>query len=193
MIGVTLTWRGGQSPIDPALLLPTLAAKPLDDIRKTVGEAFTVEGISGDRLTLRNLPPLDRLGENMTSGELIIDGDAGDHVGYRMRRGLIIVTGKTGKCPGYRMRAGTLVLARGPYDHPGLEMRRGTIILLDKAHAIEPNAAFASDGVFDGAAMRLVMLRVREMGVKTGDAKQFEQLSGDRLQLGKGEIWQKKD
>lgn len=189
MSGVTLTWTGGDA-VDAALLQPALARQPLDAIRQAVGRHFEVSGESGDRLTLRNLPRVDRLGENMNEGELVIEGDAGDHVGYRMRRGLIVVKGKAGRCPGYRMRAGTLVVAQGPYDHPGLEMRRGTIVLADPHHAIDADAAFQVDGRFDGAAMRLVVRHLSGLGVRFAEPVRFEQLSGDRLQLGRGEIWQ---
>lgn len=184
MTGYTLTYKRG----DLAALFDVRSLQPRVDL-SSLNEWFDIEGEPGERLTVRGLPPTDRLGAHMTGGELIIDGDAGDHVGYRMRRGLIVVTGKAGACPGYRMIAGTVVVAHGPYDHPGLEMRRGTVVLLDSRNPTTRNATFADEGVFDLPAMRLVSKHLRALGVSA--AAPYRLFTGDRLELNKGELWQR--
>lgn len=199
MSGLTLTYKSESAslPIPVDKLLPGVDASSLADL-------FDIDGQSGEKLTLRNCPPLDRLGTGMTEGELIVEGDvgrelgahmrggvihvtgdAGDHVGLRMRRGTIIVDGCAGAAPGFRMVAGTMVIGRGPYDHPGLEMRRGTIVCLDTKHQVSENAAFACAGEYEQAAMpvlRLIAGRVRH--------PHWRLLTGDRFELNKGEVWQ---
>jgi formylmethanofuran dehydrogenase subunit C len=184
MTGYTLVYKRG----DLAPLFDVRSLQPRVDL-SSLSEWFDIDGEPGECLTVRGLPPVDRLGAHMEGGEFIIDGDAGDHVGYQMRGGFVVVTGKAGACPGYRMIAGTVVVARGPYDHPGLEMRRGTVVLLDSEKPTTSNAAFADEGVFDLPAMRLVSKHLRTLGVSA--APPYRLLTGDRLELNKGELWQR--
>jgi formylmethanofuran dehydrogenase subunit C len=182
--GYTITYQRG----DALPLFDAQQLQPRSDL-SSLSDWFDIEGEPGERLIVRNLPPMHRLGAHMTGGELIIEGDAGDHVGYRMRGGIVVVTGKAGACPGYRMIAGTVAIAHGPYDHPGLEMRRGTIVLLDAAMPASGNAVFAGEGAFDLPAMRLVSKHLRSLGVNAQPP--YRLLTGDRLELNKGEIWQR--
>ncbi len=180
MSGYTLTYRQG-SP-DAAALRPGVDPATPDDM-------FDAEGEACDRLTLRNLPPMNDLGAEMDGGLLVIDGDAGDHVGRSMRRGVILVRGRAGACPGFRMGAGTIVIERGPYDHPGLEMRRGTIICLDALQPLQSNGALTEEGEFELSAVSTLALILRNIG---GDIthERWRLFSGDRFELNKGEIWQ---
>lgn len=261
----TLTWRsfaaGEAHPIDGSALRPdTLGPIDAAAIAKTqirigretvnLGDVCTIDTQSSAPssnapiLVLRNAPLMQRVGANMASGTLTIEGDAGDRlgasmrggiirvlgraghdvggtddtsdrgmtggtivihrdagdsVGHRMRRGLIAVQGRAGKSPGYRAFAGTVVVARGALDHPGIEMRRGTILALDRAAAPAKSplpANFVPDGVFAVEAMtvlRLLFRRLQELGVNFGDAgamhRKYLLASGDRFELGKGELW----
>lgn len=262
-----LTWRsfaaGEARPIDGSALRPdTLGLLDATAIAKTpvrigreivnLGDVCTIETkpvvspspSDEPTLTLRNAPLMQRIGANMASGTLVIEGDAGDRlgasmrgglirvtgcaghnlggpddtsdrgmtggtiviggeagdcVGHRMRRGLIAVQGRAGKSPGYRALAGTVVVGRGELDHPGLEMRRGTILALDRAAAPPESplpANFVPDGLFAVEAMtvlRLLFHRLRSLGVNFGDAgamhRKYLLASGDRFELGKGELW----
>ena len=66
----------------------------------------------------------------MTGGELLIDGDAGNHLGTAMRRGLVAVGGTADDGVGTRMIAGTILIAGRCGRHTGSGMRRGTIVLM---------------------------------------------------------------
>lgn len=248
-----LRWKAvAPIPTDGSFLRPdtlaslepaALAATPVRVGRSWVRleQLFDIEGGPGDGLSVFGAPPLDWCGAGMQSGDLwiegnagddlgasmrggsirvggnagsqvggplpgsdrgmvgghiVIDGDASDYAGLRMRRGVIAVKGKCGKSPGYRMLAGTILVGTGPLDYAGVEMRRGTIINLDAEHAFEGNAAFAAEGVFDSAAMPVARLLLKDMkrhgwvidpAVLGGRYRLF---SGDRFELGKGEIWQ---
>lgn len=134
--------------------------------------------------------------QGMTGGCIVIHGDAGDYAGLRMRRGIIAITGQAGVSPGYRMIAGTLAIGSGDLNHPGLEMQRGTIISLQRDARINTAVTFASDGVFNAPAMAIIGLmlsHLHKLGMAiTSEMKQgrWRFSSGDRLELGKGEIWQ---
>jgi formylmethanofuran dehydrogenase subunit C len=132
----------------------------------------------------------------MTGGEIVIAGDAGNYAGLRMRRGLIAVAGACGASPCYRMIAGTVVIGRGPADHPGLEMRRGTIVCLDGCEPVPDPVTWGLDAqvpVGSLTVLRMILVRLKELGLPTRvdmDRGTVRLYSGDRLELGKGELWQ---
>lgn len=255
MSGYTLTWKthGPPSLADGAMIRPdTLGMMEADKLRAVrlnvgsqtvpLGDLFDVSGTPGDTLTLRGAPPLPRLGAKMTSGTLLIEGDAGDglgasmrgglirvsgkaghrvggpdyttergmtggeivvagdtgdYAGLRMRRGMIVITGSAGKSPGFRMLAGTLVIARGTLDAPGLEMRRGTIVSLDATSPPAQCPWLVEEGTFPASSLTaylLLVARLRALGA-SGESGATERLmlsSGDRFELGKGELWQRR-
>src|SRR5690606_934806 len=113
MNGYTLTWRPSPSRV-PAplgeiaalgpLLRPdslcTLDRDALAAVSVQVGRAmvrlddlFTIAEGPDDTLIVRGAPPIHRLGEAMTGGTLVIEGDAGDDLGASMSGGLIRVRG----------------------------------------------------------------------------------------------------
>lgn len=170
MSGYVLTWRDPQAsaPSDGAVLLPELAqldkqsllAMPLTVGRDVVplGERFDVEGEPGDTLTLRRLPPLDRLGEAMTWGILIIDGPAGDDLGASMRGGLIRVRGNAGARVGgpsagrhHGMTDGEIVIEGDAGEQCGLNMRRGMIVVTGNTGAYPGHRMAAGTIVVVGA------------------------------------------
>lgn len=135
-----------------------------------------------------------RRGNN--GGTIIIHGSAGDYPALRMRRGLIVITGHAGKSPGYRMIAGTIVIAKGDLQMPGLEMQRGTIVSLSPDAQMHTQSRFAIDGEFAASSLSVVGLlltQLSKLGLDITPAMrqgQWRLASGDRLELGKGELWQ---
>ncbi len=169
MTGYVLTWRGGTGvqPLEAALLRPdTLGALgsaeevarqllPVGRTTVPLGDWFHVTGSAGLRLTLRDCPPLARLGAQMKAGELIVEGDAGDDLAAAlgggtvrvtgdaganvggpldsttrgMTGGEIIVHGNVGARPGWRMRRGLLAVGGICGELPGYEMLAGTLVL----------------------------------------------------------------
>ena len=201
---------------------PTLTLRNAPQMRRVganmAAGTLIVEGDVGDRLgasmrggLIRVIGraghdvggPDDTSDRGMTGGTIVVHRDAGDFAGHRMRRGLIAIAGRAGKSPGYRALAGTVVVGRGALDHPGLEMRRGTILALDRAAAPPESplpANFVPDGVFAVEAMtvlRLLFQRLRWLRVDVGDAaamrSKYLLASGDRFELGKGELWLRHD
>ncbi len=155
---ITLTWRPrtGPQPIDGSSLRPdtlammdarALAAQTLRIGRDVVplGECFDIthEPLAAHdtlrdepTLIIRSAPALDRLGELMKHGSLIIEGDAGDDLGASMHGGLIRVTGSAGHRVGgpaptrdRGMTGGEIVVQGSAGDRAGLLMRRGLIVI----------------------------------------------------------------
>lgn len=152
---ITLTWRPrtGPQPIDGSCLrpdtlgamdAPTLAAQTLRIGRDLVllSECFDIkhealaESHAQPTLIIRSAPPLDRLGELMQHGSLIIEGDAGDDLGASMHDGLIRVTGSAGHRVGgpaptrdRGMTGGEILVQGSAGDRVGQLMRRGLIVI----------------------------------------------------------------
>lgn len=121
-----------------------------------VGELFEIRGSDASHLVFEGgSPKLDRIGEAMASGEIIVRGDAGAYLGHRMAGGTIRVDGSVGAycasgarngfitvdgdagdflaaaLPGeHRGMAGGLVLIRGDAgERAGDRMRRGVVLI----------------------------------------------------------------
>lgn len=198
---------------EPGPTLTVRGAPPLDRLGEgMLGGEMCVYGDAGDDLGAsmragrihvhgraghRVGGPAASSRQGMAGGEIVVDADAGDYAGLRMRRGLIAVRGSAGASPGFRMLAGTVAVGRGPLDAPGLEMRRGTILGLDRAAG---EAAFGEHlvdlGPFAASvtpALRLMLRRLGELGWPVDPAAlegRYRLLRGDRLELGRGEVWQ---
>lgn len=139
----------------------------------------------------------------MTGGELLVHGDAGAGIGRRMRRGLIAVAGQVGDGPGLAMIAGTIVVGRGPLLRPGVDNRRGTIWLLEPGVPSDARSAapddlppwgpgYTRDGVFAPVILRVVLRRLMTLGFPLPAGvldRRWEQWSGDRLRLHRGELF----
>ena len=61
----------------------------------------------------------DRIGQELTEGEIIVDGDAGAYLGSKMRAGKIAVSGSAGALAGASMRGGTIDIARNAGERAG--------------------------------------------------------------------------
>ena len=147
MSGYTLTYRTTRTPalFDGAALRPdTLGSLDRDAVAAValrlgrrelrLDEVFDIDGEAGERLTLRNAPPLDRLGAGMRGGELFVEGDAGDDLGASMTGGLLHVRGGAGDRVGgpdrgaaKGMTGGEILIDGNAGDYVGLRLRRGLI------------------------------------------------------------------
>ena len=111
-------------PLEADAISPdNFAGKTQDEIKnfelylgnKTVklGDYFEIKGKSGnaEELTITidgNLSNVKRIGEKMTAGEIIINGDVGMHVGNRMKGGKLKVNGNAGDWAGAMLEGGEL-------------------------------------------------------------------------------------
>jgi formylmethanofuran dehydrogenase subunit C len=107
---------------------------PVGNQRVEAGELFTIEGseVSEALAFEGNLRGVARLGQGMTSGYLVIHGDAGPHLGAQLEGG--VIDGDAGDWlgaayPGSRlgMREGIILVRRSAGSDVGLSMRRGLI------------------------------------------------------------------
>jgi formylmethanofuran dehydrogenase subunit C len=148
------------------------------------GGVLRIFGDAGARLG--SAYPGTRVG--MTGGEIVVTGDAGEEAGAGMRRGLVAVGGRTGNGAGVRMLAGTVISLGGIGDEAGLGNKRGS---LASGRTLEPLPSYAYATRFRPPALRLQLLRVRELGLPVDDALlrgAWARWSGDRTELGRGEI-----
>ena len=124
----------------------------------------------------------------MTGGEIVVSGDAGEEAGAGMRRGLLAVGGRTGAGAGLRMLAGTVIALGGIGPEAGLGNRRGSLV---SGHALDPLPSYAYATRYRPPALRLQLLRARELGLTVADVLlrgTWARWSGDRTELGRGEI-----
>lgn len=185
-----------------------------DDVGASMtGGVIRVQGNAGDHIggpaleqyenvqknTLPSTLPNNKGGDarrGMNGGTIIVQQNAGNYAGLRMRRGLIVIQGHAASCPGYRMIAGTLVIQKGDLHQPGLEMQRGTIVSLSPEATMHTQGIFENDGVFEASSLSVVGLllgQLARLGIEIIAAMRqgnWRLSSGDRLELGKGELWQ---
>jgi len=86
-----------------------------DDIGKTVSE--TTINIEGD------LSRVQRIGEKMSAGEIIINGNVGMHLGNSMKGGKITVKGNADDWVGAMMEGGEIVIEGNAGNHCGSAYR----------------------------------------------------------------------
>lgn len=118
--------------VDAAPLTPDLlAGKPLDEIgaillqtgnrRVRVDELFTIQGEDAQTLVFCGVATcqLDYVGKDMTTGEVVVEGDAGSYLGMRMKGGRIIVAGSVDAYAACEMRNGEIVIVDNAGDFLG--------------------------------------------------------------------------
>ena len=127
-------------PIDTEVISPNiLAEKSLEEIamlkvwegnrRIRLGEVFTIKGETGGPasefciVVSGNVEKIRRLGYQMNSGFLKIEGNAGMYVGQEMCGGSISVKGNAGSWPGSKMRGGIIEIFGDAGDHVGVAYR----------------------------------------------------------------------
>lgn len=148
------------------------------------GGLLRIRGDAGARLGAAY--PGARTG--MTGGEIIVFGNAGEEAGAGMRRGLVAAGGRTGAGAGLRMLAGTVVALGGIGIEAGLGNKRGSLV---SGRAVEPLPVYAFAARFRPPALRLQLLRARDLGLAVPDelmSGTWARWSGDRTMLTRGEI-----
>jgi formylmethanofuran dehydrogenase subunit C len=105
--------------------------------RMTVGDVFRLRMGDVDHIRLQGAcDRLDRIGERMTGGEIVVDGDVGAQAGRLMSGGQIIVRGSAGPWAASGMRGGELRIAGdadgrlgGPLSGETAGMRGGIVVV----------------------------------------------------------------
>jgi formylmethanofuran dehydrogenase subunit C len=145
--------------------------------QQQLSDFFTVAGDGDEELRIEgDLRRVKFLGAGMTSGRLVVSGDAGMHTGSEMRGGELVVEGDVGDFAGTGMRGGRLVV-RGSAGHqlggapPGVRagMRGGQILVHGDA------------GEQVGAGLRRGLIAVAG---RVGDAAGLRMLAGTIVALG---------
>ncbi|HIQ32839.1 MAG TPA: formylmethanofuran dehydrogenase subunit C, partial [Methanothermococcus okinawensis] len=93
-----------------------------------VGDLFEVEIEESDipKMTIKNSSfKLKRVGEGMTTGEIVIEGDVGMHLGADMKGGRIVVNGNVDNWAGQGMKGGELIIKGNARDYLGSAYRGG--------------------------------------------------------------------
>ncbi len=95
---------------------------------KTIGNFFDVSGKGEDLNDLKisiegNLLKVKRIGEKMTNGEILINGNVGMHVGNRMTGGKILVNGNADDWAGAMLNGGELEITRNAGHYVGAAYR----------------------------------------------------------------------
>lgn len=93
-----------------------------------LSEYFEVSGDTSEADELKivvsgDLSNVKRIGEKMTTGEIVIEGDAGMHVGNQMEGGRITVTGDAGDWAGAMLKGGELVIEGNAGNYVGSAYR----------------------------------------------------------------------
>ena len=148
------------------------------------GGVLRIHGAAGPRLGAAY--PGARVG--MSGGEIMVTGDVGEEAGAGMRRGLVAVGGQAGAGAGLRMLAGTLIALGGIGAEAGLGNKRGSLV---SGRPLEPLPGYAFATRFRPPALRMQLLRLRELGLTVDDALVrglWARWSGDRTELTRGEI-----
>ena len=114
------------SPLTPAALAglspKAIQAIAIGTTREavTVGDLFKLKGTDAAKLRfVRTDARCDKIGEGLTQGEIVVDGDAGAYLGSKMRAGRITVNGSAGVLAGASMRGGMIDIARDAGERAG--------------------------------------------------------------------------
>jgi len=95
---------------------------------KSIGDYFDVSGKAGDVEDLKitidgDLSMVKRIGEKMTGGEIIINGNVGMHVGSQMKGGKITVNGNADDWAGAMLNGGELTITGDAGHYVGAAYR----------------------------------------------------------------------
>ncbi len=143
----------------------------------TIGELFDVAGTGDDHLFVAgDLSSIDRIGQGMATGQLVVDGPCGDHLGAGMSGGEILADGDVGAWAGAEMRGGHLTVRGSAGDrlggaYPGTRagMSGGEIVITGDA------------GQEAGAGLRRGLVAV---GGRAGAGAGLRMLAGTVIALG---------
>ncbi len=127
--------------------IKAIAALPvyLGNREQTIGDYYDVSGKVGKSVEETKITidgdcgRMKRIGEKMTEGEIVVNGDVGMHVGAMMTGGKITVKGNAGDWAGAEMAGGELVIegnagntVGSAYRGAWIGMTNGTIIVKGK-------------------------------------------------------------
>ncbi|KUK30926.1 MAG: Formylmethanofuran dehydrogenase subunit C, partial [Thermoanaerobacterales bacterium 50_218] len=157
--GVTLSLKkSGAIPVEVAGILPELVfgKEPVEIASFKVlvgnesvdlGDVFEVKYEGDEALIFEGeLKHVKGIGVEMTSGLIMVNGDAGMHLGQRMKGGTIVVNGNleprwggmimvfgsVGNRVGEGMRRGLIAVTGDAGDFAGVNMIAGTIVVFGK-------------------------------------------------------------
>ncbi|MFX0188131.1 MAG: formylmethanofuran dehydrogenase subunit C [Candidatus Hodarchaeota archaeon] len=126
-------------PLEAESISPDhFAGKTINEIKKlivyhgneqsTIGAYFDVSGKSGDANELiiiidGDLSNVKRIGEKMSGGEIVINGNVGMHVGNQMKGGKIVVNGDADDWAGAMLKGGELEINGDAGNYVGAAYR----------------------------------------------------------------------
>lgn len=204
-----------KHPVDCRVLTPdNLKGKTLDEIKglhlgtqHRVVDVFDIVGEAADHLVFKQAKPqLHHIGYQMKSGQITIEGDAGDFIGAAMqggvlickgnvgeragdvmRRGMLLIEGNAGEYCASSMRAGTLGVLGKTGARLGYGMKRGTLLL---AHAPATQATWLDCGWHTLPFLNILYKSFRTLDSKFASLTQMrvQRFVGDVSGLGKAEI-----
>ncbi|MHA1149742.1 MAG: formylmethanofuran dehydrogenase subunit C [Promethearchaeota archaeon] len=121
-----------------AITPDNFAGKSADEIKKItvylgnqevpIGDLFDVSGNAGEKDDTKividsNCTMVKRIGEKMTGGEIIVNGNVGMHIGNNMSGGKIIVNGNASDWAGAMMQGGELEITGDAGHYVGAAYR----------------------------------------------------------------------
>ncbi len=200
MISLTFTLKQiAVNKIDCSRLTPNgLAGLSLSQIENLsllntknspkVSDYFEVSGNNNEHIIFKNSSEqLDFIGQKMSHGSIVCQGDVGDRVGDQMRRGLILIDGNAGDYCGSRVLAGTIGVHGSPGKYVGFGMKRGTLLLLKAPNL---HATMQDCGTHNLPFLRLLLKSFKSFNSKfsTLTSTRVQRYCGDIANNGTGEI-----
>lgn len=144
----------------------------------TVGDFFNVANSKTTQITIEgDLTRVKRIGEGMTQGQLLVEGNVGMHVGAGMRGGELVVEGNASDWAGAQMKGGRLIIKGNAGDLVGAAYR-GARTGMQGGEIIVHGHAGAEIGNY----MRRGLIAI---GSNSGDFSGVHMLAGTIIVLGK--------
>jgi formylmethanofuran dehydrogenase subunit C len=153
-----------------------------------VSDYFEVSGSNGENIVFKNpSSQLDFIGQKMSFGSIICQGDVGDRIGDQMRRGLILIDGNAGDYTASRMVAGTIGVYGNVGQYTGFGMKRGTILLNKQANF---HTTIQDCGTHNLPFLALLFQSFKAFPTKFNSIKnqRVQRFAGDLACNGNGEI-----
>jgi formylmethanofuran dehydrogenase subunit C len=157
-----------------------------------VSDFFEVSGSDIENIIFKNpSKQLDFIGQKMSHGSIVCQGDVGDRVGDQMRRGLILIDGNAGDYSASRMVAGTIGVYGNVGKYAGFGMKRGTILLNHQInHQTDFHATIQDCGAHTLPFLVLLFQSFKQLPTKFNQVKsqRVQRFAGDLACNGNGEI-----
>jgi len=149
--------RKFRVPVDAECICPTVfAEKASKEIAKlqiwegnrkrTIGDLFKIRNETdspSEEITIQicgDMSKVRKIGAKMSTGKIVIDGDAGMHLGEEMGGGIITVAGNAGSWTGSMMKKGTIEVKGNAGDYIGASYRGSTLGMSGGVITIHGNA-----------------------------------------------------